>query len=51
MAEMYFNLVINHRRTCNLENKQVKQVPTLWREEVISLLSERGYDHDGKKLD
>lgn len=47
MAEMYFKLVINHKRTCNTENKTVKLVPANYRKEVSSLLTDRGYDLDG----
>lgn len=50
MAEMYFKLVINHKRTCNTENKTVKLVPVTYRAEVGELLTERGYDLDGNLI-
>lgn len=50
MTETYFTLVINKRRTCDTENKEVKLVPIKDRDEVISLLTERGYDLNGNKI-
>lgn len=47
MAEMYYQLVINGKRTCDESNKSVKLVPENWRNAVIALLSERGYDKNG----
>ena len=44
MAETYFTLVINHRRTCNPNNTDVKLVPSTYINQVRTLLSERGYD-------
>ncbi len=49
MAEMYFQLVINHRRTCDEKNTNIKQVPGTKKSEVITLLKERGYDLNGNK--
>jgi hypothetical protein len=50
MAEMYFKLVTAKRRTCNAENTAVKQVPAAFREQVVVLLGERGYDTDGNRI-
>ena len=50
MTEMYFKLVINHKRTCNPENKEVKLVPVNYRKEVSSLLTDKGYDLDGNVI-
>ncbi len=50
MAEMYFNLVVNKKRTCNTQTQGVKLVPQSYRQEVIDLLNERGYDLDGNLL-
>lgn len=50
MVETYFNLVVNKKRTCNPENKSVKQVPKTLQSEVLALLTERGYDADGNKI-
>lgn len=47
MVEMYFNLVVNKKRTCNPENTSVKQVPARLQAEVLELLTEKGYDADG----
>ena len=51
MLEPYFKLVINHRRTCNPENKVVKLVHINYRAEVSKLLTERGYDLDGNPIE
>lgn len=50
MGETYFNLVIVQKRTCDVENKTVKQVPGICRGEVITILTERGYDLNGFPL-
>ena len=50
MAEMYFNLVLAKKRTCDETNIAVKLVPTTWRAEVLSMLVERGYDANGNTL-
>lgn len=50
MAEMYFTLVINKKRTCDETNKNVPLVPVNLRDEVINLLTERGYDLNGNKI-
>ena len=47
MTEMYFQLVINQRRTCDENNKTVKPVPKT----VKELLHERGYDLNGYKAE
>ncbi len=49
MDEMYYQLVINKKRTCDESNKSVKLVPSNWRDAVMALLSERGYDLNGSK--
>lgn len=51
MGETYFMLVINQKRTCDASNTEVKPVPSTWRTEVESLLSARGYDLNGYRLD
>ena len=50
MAELYFNLVKAGKRTCNKENKAVKQVPTAVFDEVLEMLKADGRDADGKKI-
>lgn len=50
MTETYFTLVINKRRTCDTTNKNIKLVPVTYIDEVISLLTERGYDLNGNKI-
>lgn len=50
MAEMYYNLVINHKRTCDENNTAVKPVPIKWQTEVLALLAQQGYDADGNKI-
>lgn len=47
MAEMYFNLVKAHRRTCNPNNKAVKLVPENYIREVSDMLTADGRDLDG----
>ena len=48
MAELYFELVVAGKRTCNNKNGTVKKVPKHLQAEVLALLTERGYDADGK---
>ena len=48
MAELYFELVVAGKRTCNNKNMAVKKVPKHLQAEVLVLLTERGYDADGK---
>ncbi len=48
MAELYFDLVVAGKRTCNNENGTVKKVPKHLQTEVLALLEERGYDADGR---
>jgi len=48
MANMYFNLVIGKRRTCNPENTNVPQVPEKYRAEVLAMLTAAGRDADGE---
>lgn len=50
MVDMYVGLVIAHRRTCNPENKKVRLVPKIWRDEVLADLTALGYDADGNRL-
>ncbi len=50
MIELYFNLVINKKRTCDDTNRNIKLVPVTYVDEVISLLTERGYDLNGNKI-
>lgn len=51
MTEMYFQLVINQRRTCNEKNKTVKIVPKTQLSAVKALLEEREYDLNGYKTE
>ncbi len=50
MIELYFNLVINKKRTCDDKNRDIKLVPVTYIYEVISLLTERGFDKNGNKI-
>lgn len=50
MVDLYVGLVIAERRTCNPENKKVKQVPLSFRELVIADLQALGLDLDGKPI-
>lgn len=47
MQDLYVGLVIAHRRTCNPDNKRVRQVPSMWRDAVLEDLKALGYDADG----
>ena len=47
MQDLYVGLVIAYRRTCNPENKRVRQVPSMWRDAVLEDLKALGYDADG----
>lgn len=47
MQDLYVGLVIAHRRTCNPDNKRVRQVPSMWRDAVLEDLKALGYDTDG----
>lgn len=47
MQDLYVGLVIANRRTCNPENKRVRQVPSMWRDAVLEDLKALGYDADG----
>ena len=51
MTEMYFQLVINQRRTGDEKNKVVKLVPKTQFLAVKKLLEERGYDLNGYKTE
>ncbi len=48
LSAMY--LVKAGRRTCNPENKSVRQVPATVLDEVLALLAADGRDADGKPL-
>lgn len=50
MEKLYYNLVLNKLRTCNIKNKEVKQVPSNYFYIVLSMLEENGYDADGNKI-
>ena len=50
MVELYFNLVINKKRTCDEKNALVLKVPTNLMSAVTALLEERGYDKNGNKI-
>ncbi len=47
MLDLYVGLVSRQRRTCNPENKKVRQVPKIWREAVLEDLKALGLDADG----
>lgn len=51
MVDMYVALVIAGRRTCNKENKKVKQVPANYRDLVLADLEAIGLDADGKPIE
>ena len=50
MLDLYVGLVSRQRRTCNPENKKVRQVPKHLREAVIAELKAQGYDENGKEI-
>ena len=50
MLDMYVALVIAGRRTCNKENKKVRQVAPNYREAVLADLEALGLDADGKPI-
>lgn len=50
MEQMYFDLVVAGRRTCNKENKKLKQVPATVYDAVLEMLTADGRDADGKKI-
>lgn len=50
MAETYFTLVINQKRTCDESSKEVKLVPSTYLAEVRALLDARGYDWNGYRI-
>lgn len=50
MINLYVILVKNQRRTCNPENKTITQVPAKYRDGVVAILKEQGYDLDGYRL-
>ena len=51
MLDLYVGLVSRQRRTCNPENKKVRQVPAIWREAVLEDLKALGLDADGMPID
>ena len=51
MRDMYVALVIAGRRTCNTENKAVRQVPAKYREIVLEDLTALGLDADGNPVE
>ena len=50
MIQMYFNLVIAGRRTCDVTNKTVTLVPEALRAEVLDMLTKDGRDANGKLI-
>ena len=50
MLDLYVGLVSRQRRTCNPENKKVRQVPKIWRDAVLEDLKALGLDADGMPL-
>ena len=51
MLDLYVGLVSRQRRTCNPDNKKVRQVPSIWREAVLEDLKALGLDADGMPVD
>ena len=51
MLNLYVGLVSRQRRTCNPENKKVRQVPKIWRDAVLEDLKALGLDADGMPVD
>lgn len=51
MLDLYVGLVSRQRRTCNPENKKVRQVPAIWRDAVLEDLKALGLDADGMPVD
>lgn len=47
MLDLYVGLVSRQRRTCNPDNKKVRQVPKIWRDAVLEDLKALGLDADG----
>lgn len=47
MLDLYVGLVSRQRRTCNPENKKVRQVPKIWIDAVLEDLKALGLDADG----
>ena len=47
MIDLYVGLVIRGKRTCDVNNKKVRQVPKIWREAVLEDLKALGLDADG----
>lgn len=47
MLDLYVGLVSRQRRTCNPDNKKVRQVPSIWRDAVLEDLKALGLDADG----
>ncbi len=50
MIDLYVGLVIRGKRTCDVNNKKVRQVPKHLREAVIAELKAQGYDENGKEI-
>ena len=50
MVDMYVALVIAGKRTCDTENKNVKQVPVRYREAVIAELEAMGLNANGDPI-
>lgn len=50
MIDLYVGLVIRGRRTCDVNNKKVRQVPKHLREAVIAELNAQGFDENGKEI-
>ena len=47
MKEMYYQLVLAQKRTCNLDNLAVPLVPGTYRDAVKAMVRAGGYDADG----
>ena len=51
MTDMYLALVMAGRRTCNPDNKKVRQVPAKYRAAVLADLEALGLDADGNPVE
>lgn len=49
MIDLYVGLVIRGKRTCDVKNTKVRQVPKHLRDAVIAELKAQGYDENGKE--
>lgn len=50
MVEFYYGLVLAGKRTCDVKNTKVKQVPEKHLSDVLEMLKANGYDANGKTI-